>query len=99
MKEHVKNATEMIRFLPDIRHASAVVAHHERYDGKGYPSGLAGEDIPLGGRCLAIADSFDTMTARRPYKEPMRISYAVRELEKGEKIHNSTLISLMFSFS
>lgn len=61
-----------------------IVAHHERYDGKGYPSGLAGEDIPLGGRCLAIADSFDTMTARRPYKEPMRISYAVRELEKGK---------------
>lgn len=40
--------------------------------------------FPLGGRCLAIADSFDTMTARRPYKEPMRISYAVRELEKGK---------------
>jgi len=85
MKEHVKNATEMIRFLPDMNYVlPAVVAHHERYDGKGYPSGLAGEDIPLGGRCLAIADSFDTMTARRPYKEPMRISYAVRELEKGK---------------
>ena len=99
MKEHVKNATEMIRFPPDMNYVlPAVVAHHERYDGKGYPSGLAGEDIPLGGRCLAIADSFDTMTARRPIKNlcgfPMR-----SENWKREKIHNSTLISLMFSFS
>lgn len=85
MKEHVKNAVEMIRFLPDMNYVlPAVIAHHERYDGKGYPTGIAGDAIPLGGRCLALADSFDTMTARRPYKEPMQISYAVKELEKGK---------------
>ncbi|MFR2475305.1 HD domain-containing phosphohydrolase, partial [Eisenbergiella sp.] len=85
MKEHVKNAVEMIRFLPDMNYMlPAVIAHHERYDGKGYPTGIAGDAIPLGGRCLALADSFDTMTARRPYKEPMQISYAVKELEKGK---------------
>lgn len=85
MKEHVENAVEMIRYLPDMNYVlPAVVGHHERYDGKGYPAGLAGGAIPLGARCLALADSFDTMTARRPYKEPMQISYAVKELEKGK---------------
>ena len=85
MKEHVENAVEMIRYLPDMNYVlPTVVGHHERYDGKGYPAGLAGEAIPLGARCLALADSFDTMTARRPYKEPMQISYAVKELEKGK---------------
>ena len=42
--------------------------HHERWDGSGYPSGLAGEDIPIAGRIVAVADSYDAVTHRRPYK-------------------------------
>jgi HD-GYP domain-containing protein (c-di-GMP phosphodiesterase class II) len=48
--------------------AAAVRAHHERWDGAGYPDGLAGEDIPLGGRILTVADVFDSITHRRPYR-------------------------------
>jgi putative two-component system response regulator len=47
------------------------VSHHERWDGTGYPKGLKGEDIPLHGRIVAVADAFDALTTRRPYKEPL----------------------------
>lgn len=84
MKTHVENSTKMIRYLPDMDYViPAVVGHHERYDGKGYPRGLSGEGIPLMARILTIADCFDAMTARRPYKQPMPVSYAIRELQNN----------------
>ena len=84
MKTHVENSTKMIRYLPDMDYVlPAVVGHHERYDGTGYPRGLAGEAIPYMARILTIADCFDAMTARRPYKQPLSISYAINELEKN----------------
>jgi len=58
--------------------------HHERWDGKGYPEGLAGTDIPLLSRILAVADSFDAMTNNRPYRCAMSIADAVAELEKSK---------------
>ena len=84
MKTHVENSTKMIRYLPNMDYViPAVVGHHERYDGKGYPRGLAGEDIPYMARILTIADCFDAMTAKRPYKQPMSVSYAINELERN----------------
>ncbi len=61
--------------------------HHERYDGKGYPEGLQAEDIPLGARILAVADSYQAMTSDRPYRNALPVSTAVRELEvnKGKQ--------------
>lgn len=60
--------------------AAAVAHHHERWDGTGYPRGLAGEDISLGGRILAIADAYEVMTGIRPYKSPLRPDTARKEL-------------------
>ena len=60
----------------------AIEQHHERYDGRGYPNGLSGWDITLGGRVLAVADSFETMTAARSYKKPMSVSAARAELAR-----------------
>ncbi len=62
--------------------ADTIAQHHERYDGKGYPFGLAGEDISLGGRIVAVADSFETMTAVRSYKSVMSTEAARQELVK-----------------
>jgi diguanylate cyclase (GGDEF)-like protein/putative nucleotidyltransferase with HDIG domain len=59
-----------------------VVAHHERWDGKGYPYGLSGEAIPLGARILAVADSFDAMTSDRPYRKALPIAEAREELQR-----------------
>jgi putative nucleotidyltransferase with HDIG domain len=64
--------------LADIR--IAVRHHHDRFDGKGYPSNLAGEDIPFHSRILAVADVFDAMTADRVYRPAPGIEYAVSEL-------------------
>jgi len=57
--------------------------HHERWDGKGYPAGLAGADIPFLSRILAVADSFDAMTNNRPYRSAMDIPAAVEEVKKN----------------
>lgn len=57
-----------------------VRCHHERFDGNGYPDGLKGTDIPAGGRLIAVADTFDAITTRRPYKEAMSVEHAVQEL-------------------
>ena len=58
---------EPAKSLHDIR--SLVRAHHERYDGKGYPDNLSGEQIPLGARIIAVADAYSTMTIRRVYRK------------------------------
>jgi putative two-component system response regulator len=56
------------------------LTHHERWDGQGYPNGRAGEEIPLPGRIVTVADVFDALTHRRPYKEPWPIAEATREI-------------------
>ena len=85
IKTHVQKSVEMIRFLPHMNYViPAVLSHHERYDGKGYPNGIRGNEIPILGRILAVCDSFDAMVSRRAYKEAMSVEYAVEELERGK---------------
>jgi len=84
IKSHVENAISMIRHLPSLDYVIPIaISHHERYDGMGYPRGLAGEDIPVGGRCLGIADAFDAIVSKRPYKDPVPIPDALREIERN----------------
>lgn len=70
-----------IRQMDDI--VPGVLCHHERLDGKGYPQGLAGEQIPLIGKIISLADSFDAMTSKRVYRDAMSIRRALGEIEKG----------------
>lgn len=60
-----------------------VLHHHERYDGKGYPEGLMGEDIPIGSRILALADSIDAMTSKRIYRDAMSFDYCYDEIKRN----------------
>ncbi|MBO6244034.1 MAG: HD domain-containing protein [Clostridia bacterium] len=71
----LSNATLFKDILPIVEH------HHERYDGKGYPSRLAGEDIPYLARITAVADSFDAMTSRRAYRDSLPIDVVIEEFE------------------
>jgi putative two-component system response regulator len=63
------------------------LTHHERFDGTGYPNGIKGYDIPLAGRIVAIADVFDALTSRRPYKEAWSIEQAVEYLQDQKGKH------------
>lgn len=76
--KQIEPADEMAAFLPGVR------SHHERYDGAGYPDGLKGEEIPLFGRIIAVADAFDAMTSDRPYRKGMDAATAICILEKGK---------------
>ena len=78
MKGHVVNAVNIIRHLPSLDYAiPAVYSHHERYDGKGYPRRLSGDSIPVTGRILCIADSFDAITSKRSYKSAVPVETAL----------------------
>lgn len=70
--------------------------HHEKWDGSGYPDGLAGEAIPLPARLMAVADVYDALTTRRPYKEPMSHEQAYNLLEKGSGRHFDPLLIEVF---
>jgi HD-GYP domain-containing protein (c-di-GMP phosphodiesterase class II) len=74
-----------LRFLgPE---AEAIKYHHERYDGRGYPDGLKGEDIPLAARIVTVADSFDAMTSARPYRSALPHDVALAEVVRGKGVH------------
>lgn len=85
MRIHPERGARMMQdceqLIPLIPYA---LYHHERYDGKGYPFGLKGEAIPLEGRLLAVADTFDAMTSNRPYRKGLDPEVAIAELEKGK---------------
>lgn len=69
MRRHPESGAALARGSDALEHAAPVIAaHHERYDGKGYPKGLAGGDIPLGARIVSAADVYDALTTARPYK-------------------------------
>ena len=83
MKKHPGDGQNILRpissladILPTVYH------HHERYDGKGYPAGLAGEAIPLWARILGVADTYDAMTSDRPYRKAFPKDYACKEIAK-----------------
>jgi len=68
VKRHSEIGAEMVRELGDEELTAIVRHHHERFDGSGYPDGLAGEEIPFGARIVAVADTFDAVTSTRPYR-------------------------------
>lgn len=84
MREHVTHGVEQLRATGgvDPQIVRMVLTHHERHDGSGYPSGLAGNDIPLIGRIAAIVDSYDAMTADRAYAKARSTFDAIRELKR-----------------
>lgn len=83
MKKHPQIGLEI---LSKVKHLSDIIdgtfSHHESFDGKGYPSGLKGEEIPLIGRVIAVCDTFDAMTSDRPYRKGLDDEVAINELKK-----------------
>ena len=81
MKKHPEYGWAIVRLFPHFEHVSHfVLHHHESYDGKGYPGGLRGSEIPLGARIIAVIDSFDAMVSSRPYRAGLPVEEALRRL-------------------
>jgi putative nucleotidyltransferase with HDIG domain len=84
MRRHAEAGAELLRKLPEFwEGASLVRAHHERYDGTGYPRGLSGADLPLEAAVIAVADSWDAMTSDRPYRRALAHADAIAEMRRG----------------
>ncbi|MCR4823197.1 MAG: HD domain-containing protein [Treponema sp.] len=83
MKSHVTRGAEILKDFTIIDHVQdGVLYHHEKYDGSGYPQGLKGDDIPLYGRIIGVADAFDAMTANRVYRKKLDFEYVLEELRR-----------------
>ena len=83
MRTHCAIGYDMLSRVPFLRDvAKIVLAHQERYDGTGYPNGLKGEDIPLGARIFAVADTLDAMTSDRPYRSALSLEQAKAEIAR-----------------
>ena len=81
IKKHPDFGWAILRLLPGFERISLLVLHHhERIDGKGYPAGLEGEEIPLGARIVAVVDAFDAMVSDRPYRQGLSAEEAMRRL-------------------
>jgi HD-GYP domain-containing protein (c-di-GMP phosphodiesterase class II)/pSer/pThr/pTyr-binding forkhead associated (FHA) protein len=83
MQTHTVKGAEILATIPDLKPVIPIVrSHHERWDGRGYPDNLLGEDIPRLARIVAVADTFDAMTSDRPYRKGMPAQVAFAEVEK-----------------
>jgi len=85
MRRHVELGDQIVARIPYLGGLArdVITAHHERWDGKGYPRGLAGEDIPLPARIFAVVDTFDAMTNDRPYRQALPVEVALTEIRSG----------------
>jgi energy-coupling factor transport system substrate-specific component len=84
MKSHVVKGAEILKDFTLVDNVwEGALYHHERYDGKGYTTGLKGEEIPLNARIIGIADAFDAMTANRVYRKKLNFEIVLEELKKG----------------
>jgi len=84
IKKHTVYGGEMLKSIKTIKHISdGAKYHHERYDGKGYPEGLSGENIPFIGRIICVADAFDAMTSSRCYRPALSKDYVINEIRNN----------------
>ena len=81
MRRHPQVGCKIVSQVELLASAGDIIlAHHERFDGSGYPRGLAGEEIPLGARIFSVADAYDAMTSNRPYREAKPVRDAIDEI-------------------
>jgi HD-GYP domain-containing protein (c-di-GMP phosphodiesterase class II) len=83
IRRHPECGAEIVRMSSNLNYvAGLILAHHERYDGSGYPYGLQREMIPFGARILAVADAYSAMTDDRPYRKSSSLEETIAELKR-----------------
>ena len=84
MRQHPTIGASIVKDIEFLETAQRLIGyHHEKYDGKGYPTGINGQTIPIGAMVIAIADAYDAMTTARAYRPALNIDYALKEIENG----------------
>ncbi|MEA4934465.1 MAG: HD domain-containing response regulator [Lawsonibacter sp.] len=97
IKTHSRNGVDLLSVISQFRPIlSAVLSHHERVDGGGYPEGFSGEDIPEEARIIAVADTFDAMTSDRQYRKSLGFRWAMAELDRCKGTQLDTHIVEVF---
>ena len=97
IQQHPVVAGRILGPIPELSDIiEIIVHHHERYDGSGYPDGLEGNSIPLGARILAVADTYDALTSRRPYRDSLTLEEAHRILEEAAGTYLDPVIARAF---
>jgi len=97
IKAHSEIGATILKAIKSFNYlVPAVYHHHERFDGKGYPHGIKGGEIPLHARIIAVADSFDAITSNRPYRNAFALQEALAELEKNKEVQFDPYIADTF---
>lgn len=97
MKRHSEIGYRILNSVEDMAGlAQYVLAHHEHYDGNGYPKGLRGEEIPLQSRIISIADAYDAMTASRPYRKTVSTEQAAQEIKRCSQTQFDPVLAKVF---
>ena len=97
VKQHPIIGEKMLSGIPGLAHVLPVVRHHhERWDGKGYPDNIGGEEIPYKARIISICDAFDAMVSDRPYREGLSLKEAMREIKAGSASQFDPVITDVF---
>lgn len=97
IKKHPEIGCRIAKTVPELRNiAEYILCHHERWDGKGYPQGLSGDNIPYLARALSILDSYDAMIADRPYRKTLSKEAAIEEIEKNSGTQFDPVIAKIF---
>ncbi|WP_161625438.1 bifunctional diguanylate cyclase/phosphohydrolase [Haloplasma contractile] len=102
IRQHPVYSADIVEPLAGLGELYKIIKHHhERIDGRGYPSQLAGDEIPLESRILTVADSFDAMLSSRPYKEPLDYNQAIEELKNcsGKQFDEEVVQAFIMSFN
>jgi HD-GYP domain-containing protein (c-di-GMP phosphodiesterase class II) len=88
MRKHPEAGYRIVKRISFLKDAAEIVyAHHEQFDGSGYPCGIKNEAIPLGARMFMVADAYDALTSERPYRSPMTYEEAAAEIRKLNGTH------------
>jgi putative nucleotidyltransferase with HDIG domain len=97
MKNHTTQGAKILEGIPFLKPAVPyILYHHERYDGKGYPEKLSGEEIPIQGRLMSVVDTFDAITSDRPYRPARDFQKALKEIRENSATQFDPLIAEIF---
>jgi HD-GYP domain-containing protein (c-di-GMP phosphodiesterase class II) len=101
MKKHPEYGWAVLRMLPGFERAALdILHHHEFFDGKGYPAGLKGNEIPIVSRIVSVTDAFDAMVSFRPYRKGLPFEEAMRRLSESSGTQfDPTVVKCFLSFA